>query len=312
MTTRCLVAVLVFTTGLTSPLRGQELACGVGHLLTVAPDGSPTRGSKEALRRAVHAGLPIRIGWGIDANADGIPDVSHWSDGGFLTDFEGELFAQIPDIQRQSPMRGQARVVMPAGRQRWSGIIGTNGRLESHFDDGSEAQSVRLGSTWCVDARAAACVPQWRLVYRHDADGRVIDGTSAALLDAVRRGAPLRVAWGFATAGASNRTLEHTADPVFLSAIDGNHVFVQLPEHIAQASYIDAGQARFDQPGVMWRGLMGSDGTFDAVMVDRATGKEVRRLPQRAGISWFAQLPAAECTAQPPLTLAVPGGVRPK
>jgi hypothetical protein len=310
MFTRDLAAILLIVLGTTSTARAQEPSCNAGHLLTVAADGTATRGTKDALKRAVQAGLPLRVGWGLDANADGVADVSHWSDAGFLTEFEGEIFAQIPDIQRQSPVRGQARVLMPGGRQRWSGLISTNGRLESHFDDGSEPQSVRLGSTWCVDARSAACVPQWRLAYRHDADGRAVEGSRAALVDAVRRGGPLRLAWGLATGGTPNRTLEHTADPVFLSAIDGDHVFVQLPEHVVQASYIEADKSRFDQPGVMWRGLMGSDGTFDAVMVDRASGKEVRRLPQRAAISWFALLPAAECLPSPAPTLAVPGGVR--
>jgi hypothetical protein len=55
---------------------------------------------------------------------------------------------------------------------------------------------------------------------------------------------------------------------------------------------------------------MGTDGTFDAVLVDRATGKVVRRMPQRLGLAWFAELPPPGCSAQPPLTLALPGGVR--
>jgi hypothetical protein len=55
---------------------------------------------------------------------------------------------------------------------------------------------------------------------------------------------------------------------------------------------------------------MGSDGTFDAVYVDRASGKEVRRSPQRAGLAWFALLPPASCATQAPLDLAVPGGAR--
>ncbi|MND09586.1 hypothetical protein D3C83_330400 [compost metagenome] len=55
---------------------------------------------------------------------------------------------------------------------------------------------------------------------------------------------------------------------------------------------------------------MGTDGTFDAVYVDRATGKEVRRFPQRAGLAWFAQLPSSACPMQAPLELASPGGVR--
>ncbi|HEX4913433.1 MAG TPA: hypothetical protein VFV51_05735 [Vicinamibacterales bacterium] len=162
----------------------------------------------------------------------------------------------------------------------------------------------------CAARSAETCVPSWRMVYRHDADGRAIAGEKQSLLDAVRRGAPVRFAWGFsASAGGKPIAVEHSADPVFLTIMDREHVFVQLPEHIAQSSYFNPEGARFDAPSVMWRGLMGSDGTFDAVYVDRATGKEVRRFPQRVGLAWFAFMPPPACAA-PPLELAVPGGVR--
>ena len=293
------------------PAQAQEMACGVGHLVTIGADGAIIRGSKERLRQAIGNGLPVRIGWQLDANRDGTVDVAHWTDAGFVTEFEGEIFAQLDDIQRQSPMRGQTRVLMPAGRQRWSGLLGTTGMLESHLDDGSQPNSVRVRSTWCVDPRAEACAPQWRLAYRHDADGQALEGSREALLDAVRRGAPLRLAWGLASsAGPTPVVIEHAAEPEFVTVMNREHIFVQLPEHIAQASYSQPDAARFDRASVMWRGLMGSDGTFDAVFVDRASGQEVRRLPQRAGIAWFAEVPRPECEGQAPLTLAVPNGVR--
>lgn len=95
-----LIAVVVMIV-LPAPARAQDAMCGGGHLVTIESDGSASRGSKDQLRRAVANGLPIRVGWGLDTNADGVPDLSHWTDAGFVTDFEGEIFAQIPDIQRQ-------------------------------------------------------------------------------------------------------------------------------------------------------------------------------------------------------------------
>lgn len=308
--THNLVTVLAFVL-LAWPAHAQRLACGgIGHLVTIEPDGSASVGSKDRLRQAVANGLPVRVGWAIDGDGDGTVDVAHWVDAGFVTEFEGEIFAQFHDIQRQAPRRDRARVIMPAGRQRWSGLVGTNGMMESHFDDGSPPGSVRVRSTWCVDPRAAACAPQWRMVYRHDADGHPIEGQREALLDAVRRGAPLRLAWGVESSDGSPSVVEHTAVPVFVTVTDREHVFVQLPEHIGQASYSRAADARFDRPSVLWRGLMGTNGTFDAVFVDRATGQEVRRLPQRVGIAWFAETPGPECETQAPLLLAVPGGIR--
>lgn len=289
----------------------QTLACGPGHLATIASDGSIVSGSKDAVRRAALDGAPLRVGWTLDFDNDAAADITHWSDATFVTEFEGEIFAQLPDIQRQQPVRGQKRVSLPGGRQRWSAVVGTTGRMEGHFDDGSTPTTTGVRSIWCLDPRAVSCAPQFRLVYRHDADGQPIEGTRQALLDAVRRGVPLRFAWGASIATAAGPvTVEHTAQPVFVSIMRGEHAFVQLPEHIAQASYAQPDGARFDVPSVMWRGLMGSDGTFDAVMVDRASGAEVRRLPQRAGIAWFAQLPGPGCESSAPLQLAVPGGVR--
>jgi len=162
------------------PAYAQEGACGARHLVTVESDGTVSRGSKDRLRRAVHDGQAIRIGWSLDTDGDGRTDLSPWTGADFLTDFEGEVFAQIDDIQRQAPTRAETRVRMPAGRQRWSGILGTNGVLEGHFDDGTEPRSTRVRVTWCVDSRALACEPQWRLVYRHDADGRPTDGSKGA------------------------------------------------------------------------------------------------------------------------------------
>lgn len=155
-------------------------------------------------------------------------------------------------------------------------------------------------------------IPAGRPVFRNNADGGAISGSKEDLLKAIRRGDPVRVAWGaaFRLADGSTGSVEHTADPVFLTIINQRDVAVQLPEHIAQAAYHELSGARFETPSVMWRGLMTSDGRFDAVWVDRATGKEIRRLPQRASITWLVFAPESACDSRQPLELAVPDGVR--
>jgi hypothetical protein len=291
-------------------LNGAALAssCPV-HLVTVEPDGKASAGSKEALRDAYRAGLPLRVGWSLSFDDDAEPEVTHWSDGGFLTEFEGEIFAQLHDIQAQGLRSGRASIAMPAARKRWSGLIGTNGVLENNFDDGEAAESARVRSEWCVDSRAACSLPSWRLVYQHDTTGTVVEGTKAELFDAIRRGYPIRFAWGSA-AGTPEKpiSVEHAAEPVFLTIMRDSELFVQLPEHIAQASYHDPAKAVFDKPAVVWRGMMGTNGSFDAVMVDRASGKQVWRMPQRAGIAWFAYAPEPLC-APKAVKLAVRNGV---
>jgi hypothetical protein len=157
----------------------------------------------------------------------------------------------------------------------------------------------------------AASVPAWQLVYRHDADGKPIAGTKQELLEAIRRGSPIRFAWGFKVERDNGLlSVEHVAEPVFLSIINQSDVVVHLPEHIAQESYGNLSRALFDNPAVMWRGLMTTQGTFDAVWVNRATGDQVRRHSQRVGLSWFAFQPLARGAQQAPLEIAVHGGVR--
>lgn len=270
------------------------------HLVTIEPDGSASEGSKDALREAFRAGLPLRVGWSLSFDDDAEPEVRHWSDSGFLTEFEGEIFAQFADIQAQGPRLGKASISMPAKRKRWSGLVGTNGVLESNFDDGEAMPSTPVRSEWCIDGRAACAVPSWRMVYLHDKSGAAIEGAKSALFDAIRRGYPIRFAWGGAFGTPEKpASVEHSAEPVFLTIMGESELFVQLPEHITQASYHEPSRAAFGKPNVMWRGMMGTDGSFDAVFVDRADGKEVRRLPQRARIAWFAYAPDPLCTGKP-------------
>ncbi|WP_269713500.1 hypothetical protein [Caulobacter sp. NIBR2454] len=159
-------------------------------------------------------------------------------------------------------------------------------------------------------ADPTCAIPMWRPLYRHDADGGAVFGSKAALLDALRRGDSLRVAWGGAfkrTTGA-DLTVEHVIDPVFASIMAGE-VVVQTHEHITLTGYHDPDVARQGPPTSMWRAMFTTKGVFDAVMVDRVTGKETR-LPQRAAMTWLAFTPAPECDKRPAPTLAVPGGVR--
>lgn len=160
------------------------------------------------------------------------------------------------------------------------------------------------------EAQSPRCeAPAWRLVYQHDINGKPLQGSKTELFDAVRRGDSIRFAWGATFPTTPAVSVEHSAEPVFTTIVNGQELFVQLPEHIAQQGYGNIEKSRFDKPAVMWRGLMGTDGTFDAVWIDRATGETVQRKPQRAQIAWFTLSPSPQCENRKPLKLTVPNGV---
>ncbi len=158
-------------------------------------------------------------------------------------------------------------------------------------------------------AEAAACEnAHWRLVFQNDAQGRDIGGDRGHLVNALRRGSPIRVAWGEKL--PDGRSVVEFAEPAFTSLMGERDVVVQFPEVLIQTDYLDATKAALRDPPLVWRGLMSTDGRFDAVMVDQETGKVVRRLAQRASMTWYALAPAAGCDDRPTPMLARPGGVR--
>jgi len=98
-------------------------------------------------------GLPLRIGWSIDFDHDGKPDLSHWTDAMFITEFEGEVFTQIVEIRRQMPKRGEGSIELSGTPQRWTGSVGSNGFLEGAFDDDQKPTRLRVRVIWLIDPR---------------------------------------------------------------------------------------------------------------------------------------------------------------
>jgi hypothetical protein len=79
--------------------------------------------------------------------------LSHWADAVFLTEFEGEVFAQIVEIRRQTPKRGAGHVELSETPQRWTGSIGSNGFLEGAFDNDQKPTRLRVRAIWRIDPR---------------------------------------------------------------------------------------------------------------------------------------------------------------
>jgi hypothetical protein len=149
----------------------------------------------------------------------------------------------------------------------------------------------------------AAPTGAWVAVYKHDGAGRSIAGDKQALVAAVRRGQSVRVSWGVQHPRDSSRSVEHTALPVFTTVVDGAEVFVQVAEHVAFADYWARDGQAPGNPRETWTGILGTTGTFNALWYNRATGTEVRRLPQRVTMTWFVQGNGAPARSEdaPPL-----------
>jgi len=133
----------------------------------------------------------------------------------------------------------------------------------------------------------------WQPIYKHDRQGNPLAGSKPALIQAIRRGYPVRIGWGGRTRANRNNIIEHVAEPVFLTILNQNEVFVQVHSHGSEL--VD-----FDKPGItfrdnlpwVWRGLMGTDGLFHAYRWNPVNGELVPYPLQHARITWFVQIPA--------------------
>jgi hypothetical protein len=162
--------------------------------------------------------------------------------------------------------------------------------------------AIALAAAALAPHRPAAAQPPragWVAVFKHDGQGRPLAGDKRALIDAVRRGEDVRLAWGVRHPRDSTRSVEHTALGIFATVVDGAEVFVQVAEHVAHADYWARDAQAPGDPKVVWSAVLGTTGTFNAVMYDRASGAEVRRLPQRVTMTWFVRRPAAGARATP-------------
>jgi hypothetical protein len=140
----------------------------------------------------------------------------------------------------------------------------------------------------------------WSPVFKHDPQGRPLAGDKQQLIDAVRRGLSVHLAWGVRHPQDSTRSVEQTALPVFLTVVDASEVFVQVAEHLAIADYWARESQGIADPRVTWAAVLGTTGTFNALWYNRATGELIRQLPQRVTITWYVEGRPAT-TASPPL-----------
>lgn len=153
---------------------------------------------------------------------------------------------------------------------------------------------------------AETCVSAWRHVFSTDQQGKDFAGDRQALLNALRRGSPLRVGWGEADA-EGNWSVEEFADAEFTNLMGNRDVVAQLVPALIQTDYIDAGKAGFRDPPLMWYGMASTDGRFEAIMLEPGSGKVYRKLAQRTHFHWYVFAPPASCDDRPLINSAPKG-----
>lgn len=96
-------------------------------------EGKIEEGTIQNLIEKIEDGHKIRIGWSLDFDKDQKSDLIHWIDANFLSIYKGHVFNQIEPIYRQTPDKETAQIKILNSDMKWTGIIGTNGKLISRY-----------------------------------------------------------------------------------------------------------------------------------------------------------------------------------
>lgn len=95
--------------------------------------GEVVSGSLDTLIQLINQGHTVRIGWGMDFDKDGIPNVEHWTDAEFITIMGGHVFNQVQDIYYQQPLEKIPQINIQPSDMQWMAIIGTNSKMIHRF-----------------------------------------------------------------------------------------------------------------------------------------------------------------------------------
>ena len=147
----------------------------------------------------------------------------------------------------------------------------------------------------------------WRIVYSADREGAVQQGSIDDLFSVIRQGCDIKIAWGGQRRGDPSLTIEHVAEPLWISALDGRKVQARIGGHAANLAFLGTPSPENDRTTafggreqvVRWQAEVSTEGDFDAVWYNAVTGELAARRPQRHAMRWISN--CAPSSNTPPL-----------
>lgn len=148
-----------------------------------------------------------------------------------------------------------------------------------------------LHSCGLIDSKRAPS-GGWKAVYMHSENGQSIDGNIDSLIAGIRKGYAMRIGWGWEKQlGDSILKLEHVAEPLFTSIIQGKSVSVIIDPHPLLKSYVHSQAQTIGEGGHIWQCVLTTSGTFNAQVFHRSTGELINDWPQRHRMIWYLEYP---------------------
>lgn len=126
----------------------------------------------------------------------------------------------------------------------------------------------------------------WELVYENDKDGNTVKGSKNDLIQFVRDGLPLRVAWWSERPGNPEIKVEHVANAKFMTIMSNKTVFAQIDPIIGQVPDFEQQEIRFRE-NQQWAMIAGSNGKMESMMTNLKTGEILGHGIRNSAFKWF-------------------------
>lgn len=169
--------------------------------------------------------------------------------------------------------------------------------------------SLYLTGLLCGFLLAGCAVPKhtggeasWRLIYQNDSTGHTLYGNKQALIKAIKRGSPIRMAWGEKLDDGTSDV--EFAVPEFTTLVNDTDVVVQFAPSMIQTEYMNAKKSYLKtNPPTQWRALMSTDGHYHQFHNDMKTGEVTRIMFLKTAMAWYAFVPENDNRFIPLLTI---------
>ncbi len=129
----------------------------------------------------------------------------------------------------------------------------------------------------------------WEVVLKTDKEGAVLKGSKAALMDAIRSGADIKIGWG---GKREDLSIEHLSVPIWLAILSEKEVMAHLDPQVLSGIDWDSLKVSYEDVSLLqkeWRVVLTTKGDFDAVWYDIKADTLIRRWPQKHRMTWFAK-----------------------
>ena len=148
---------------------------------------------------------------------------------------------------------------------------------------------VILFFTYSISSCSDINEPEWEIAYKNDKDGNALVGSKQELINAIRLGVPVKIAWG---GKGSKHSIEHISEPIWIAILDEKEVIAHLEPQVLSVIDWDSLSAKYSDSSKLkeeWRVVISTKGEFDAIWYDKKENRQIKRIPQNHTISWFVK-----------------------